>query len=77
MRQKCVRNAPKLRQKRVRNARNTFGGEYLLDDTERCGPRPSGLAGLERPHAPDLRWAKSRDSYRRIASESYRCDSNR
>ena len=24
-----------------------------------------------------LRWAKSRDSYRRIASESYRCDSNR
>ena len=25
----------------------------------------------------DLRWAKSRDSYRRIASESYRCDSNR
>ena len=24
----------------------------------------------------DLRWAKSRDSYRRIASESYRCDSN-
>ena len=25
----------------------------------------------------DLRWAKLRDSYRRIASESYRCDSNR
>ena len=25
----------------------------------------------------ELRWAKSRDSYRRIASESYRCDSNR
>ena len=25
----------------------------------------------------DLRWAKSRDSYHRIASESYRCDSNR
>ena len=24
-----------------------------------------------------LRWAKSRDSYRRIASESYCCDSNR
>ena len=24
-----------------------------------------------------LRWSKSRDSYRRIASESYRCDSNR
>ena len=24
-----------------------------------------------------LRWAKSRDSYRRIASESHRCDSNR
>ena len=24
-----------------------------------------------------LRWAKSRDSYRRMASESYRCDSNR
>ena len=23
-----------------------------------------------------LRWAKSRDSYRRAASESYRCDSN-
>ena len=25
----------------------------------------------------ELRWAKSRDSYRRITSESYRCDSNR
>ena len=25
----------------------------------------------------ELRWAKLRDSYRRIASESYRCDSNR
>ena len=24
-----------------------------------------------------LRWPKSRESYRRIASESYRCDSNR
>ena len=24
-----------------------------------------------------LTWTKSRDSYRRIASESYRCDSNR
>ena len=25
----------------------------------------------------DLKWAKSRDNYHRIASESYRCDSNR
>ena len=25
----------------------------------------------------ELRWAKSRDGYRRIARESYRCDSNR
>ena len=33
-RPKCVRNASKLRQKCVKNARNTFGGEHLLDDTE-------------------------------------------
>ena len=29
------------------------------------------------PIGHSLRWAKSRDSYRRGASESYRCDSNR
>ena len=29
------------------------------------------------PEKSKLRWAKSRDSYRRIASKSYRCDSNR
>ena len=50
MRQKCVRNASKwvlfywergtfqnasnMRYKCVKNARNTFGGEHLLDDTE-------------------------------------------
>ena len=50
MRQKCVRNASKwvlfywekrnvqnaseLRQKCVKSARNTFGGEHLLDDTD-------------------------------------------
>ena len=32
---KCVRNASKLHQKCVKNARNTFGGEHLLDDTDR------------------------------------------
>ena len=26
---------------------------------------------------PQIRWAKSLKSYRRIASKSYRCDSNR
>ena len=45
-RPKCVRNPSKLRQKCVKNARNTFGGEHLLDDTEKChcrtelGPPP-------------------------------------
>ena len=47
MRQKCVKNGSKMRQKWVlfywkkrnvpkcvENARNTFGGLYLLDDTE-------------------------------------------
>ena len=33
-RPKCVRNASKLRPKCVKNARNTFGGEHLLDDTD-------------------------------------------
>ena len=32
---KCIRNPSKLRQKCVKNARNTFGGEHLLDDTDR------------------------------------------
>ena len=32
---KCVRNASKLRPKCVKNARNTFGGEHLLDDTNK------------------------------------------
>ena len=36
-RPKCVRNRVKLRQKCVKNARNTFGGEHLLDDTEFLG----------------------------------------
>ena len=36
-RPKCVRNASKLRRKCVKNARNTFGGEHLLDDTELFG----------------------------------------
>ena len=31
---KCIRNASKLRQKCVKSARNTFGGEHLLDDTD-------------------------------------------
>ena len=51
MRQKCVKNASEMRlgllgkrnvqntseirQKCVKNARNTFGGEHLLDDTEK------------------------------------------
>ena len=33
-RPKYVRNPSKLRQKCVKNARNTFGGEHLLDDTD-------------------------------------------
>ena len=37
-RPKCVRNPSKLRPKCVKNARNTFGGEHLLDDTEICLP---------------------------------------
>ena len=38
--------------------------------------RPEDIL-ISRTHPSDLRWAKSRDIYRRIASESYRCDSNR
>ena len=34
-------------------------------------------AGLRTHKHYILRWAKSRDSYLRIASESYRCDLNR
>ena len=43
MRQKCINmglvllgkeEPSKMRQKCVKNARNTFGGEHLLDDTE-------------------------------------------
>ena len=30
----AFRNASEMRQNRVKNARNTFGGEHLLDDTE-------------------------------------------
>ena len=33
MRQKCAKIASK--KKCVKNARNTFGGEHLLDDTEK------------------------------------------
>ena len=33
---KCVRNTSKMRRKCVKNARNTFGGEHLLDDTDIC-----------------------------------------
>ena len=45
-------------------------------DLELSGPDYTQLIDLCK--ARDiLRWAKSRDSYRRIASESYRCDSNR
>ena len=53
MRQKCVKNASQfsgkrgtfqnasdMRQKCVKNARNTFGGEHLLDDTEKHTVRP-------------------------------------
>ena len=36
MRQKCVKIASKIRQ----NARNTFGGEHLLDDAERSDVPP-------------------------------------
>ena len=47
-----------------------FGGGSL----RRSFGEVFGLVLLE--HS-ELRWAKSCDSYRRIASESYRCDSNR
>ena len=33
-RPKCVRHLSKLRQECVKNLRNTFGGEHLLDDTD-------------------------------------------
>ena len=36
--------------------------------------RPSETNMVTRP---PLGWAKSRDSYRRVTSKSYRCDSNR
>ena len=38
---------------------------------------PWYFVGLGLTDSSALRWAKSRDSYRRIASESYRRDSNR
>ena len=41
-RPKCVRNPSDLRQKCVKNAQNTFGGEHLLDDTELRGAKISG-----------------------------------
>ena len=37
---------------------------------------PSKSPLLRTPPSKNLRWAKSRNSYRRIASESYRCDWN-
>ena len=40
------------------------------------GGLPRIKAGTEKVVCFLLRWAKSRESYRRIASESYRCDSN-
>ena len=68
MRQKCVRNASKIRnaskwvlfywekrniqnasemrQKYVKNVRNTFGGEHLLDDTEMREGRMTGDRSL-------------------------------
>ena len=36
MRQKSVKIASKTRQKCVKNARNTFGGGHLLNDTDSC-----------------------------------------
>ena len=51
-RPKCVRNPSKLRHKCVKNARNTFGGEHLLDDTElTCVPSES-----EKIHAQKTVW---------------------
>ena len=31
---KCIKHESKMRLKFVKDARNTFGGEHLLDDTE-------------------------------------------
>ena len=36
----------KLRQKCVKNARNTFGGEHLLDDTEQTLPTEKNSGGI-------------------------------
>ena len=41
-----VQNASEIRQKCVKNARNTFGGEHLLDDTD-DGPLPVCSCGLQ------------------------------
>ena len=49
-RPKCVRNPSKLRQNCVKNARNTFGGEHLLDDTDKI--RVTGQKPEIRPGGP-------------------------
>ena len=38
---------------------------------------PRSTSSFRRTKCPELRWAKWRDSYHRIASESCHCDSNR
>ena len=47
-------------------------GEGGGPSKHQLGPDPH----LGAPKGSELRWAKSCDSYRRIASESYRCDSH-
>ena len=42
-----VQNASEIRQKRVKNAQNSFGGEHLLDDTDICWPNMSTQIGQE------------------------------
>ena len=57
-RPKCVRNPSncvKLRQKCVKNARNTFGGEHLLDDTDISGSDGTQKASI-RQMTPNWIW---------------------
>ena len=48
----------------------TFAGQNTGWPRFGCG------SGMVPVFGSDFRWAKSRESYRRIASESYRSDSN-
>ena len=59
-----------------RHANHCDGKVQVFGDllAPKCSLEGGALRCFFKPH--ELRWAKSRDSYRRIASESYRRDSN-